>query len=466
MLKEKLPKNVVVIGAGVTGLTAAYTLHERGHHVYILEKSTTPGGAIQSIRRDGFLVEAGPNTMLLNDPAVLEFFRQIGIGDEMVDAAPEAKKRFIVRHGTPMAVPMGPGEFFKTHFLSGRAKWRLLREPFIGRADPQTEESVAAFARRRLGQEIVDYAINPLIGGIFAGDPEKLSLRYAFPKLYQFDRDHGSLVRGAIASARARRRTGQPRFKTRSISFKNGLHTIIDALVHAAGDSLYTGVTIDAISPGAPWKVQISRNGHSSEILADAVLVTTPAHATAALPFNGPGAVPPELAALGEITYPPVTSISLGFQRDHVAHPLDGYGVLVPACEGRRILGTLFNSSLFPGRAPKGCVLLTTFVGGMRQPDIAGLPPGQLRDLVVEELQALLGVSAEPFFSHVTAWPRAIPQYNLGYARFHEAMAAAETANPGLFLGGHVRDGVSVGDCIRAGWKLAERAAPGTGRAG
>ena len=260
-------------------------------------------------------------------------------------------------------------------------------------------------------------------------------------------------MRGAIAAGRARKRAGVPKFKTRSISFKNGLHTIIDALVHAAGDSLYTGVTIDSIEPGTPWRVKLSRNGHGSEIVADAVLVTTPAHATATLPFTAGN----PLSALDEITYPPVTSVSLGFQRDHVSHPLDGYGMLVPACEGRRILGTLFNSSLFPGRAPRGCVLLTTFLGGMRQPALASLPQNELRDLVVEELQALLGVSAEPFFCHVTAWPRAIPQYNLGYARFHDVMAAAEKAHPGLLLGGHVRDGVSVGDCIRAAWKLAER---------
>lgn len=453
MLKEKLPKNVVVIGAGVTGLTTAYMLQQRGHHVYILEKNTTPGGAIQSIRRDGFLVEAGPNTMLLNDPAVLEFFRSIGIAEEMVNASAEANKRYIVRGGRPLAVPMGPGELIKTPFLSGRAKWRLLAEPFIRRAHPDREESVAEFARRRLGQEIVDYAVNPLIGGIYAGDPEKLSVRHAFPKLHQFDRDHGSLALGAIAAARSRKRSGQPRFKTRSISFSNGLHTIIDALVHAAGDNLYTGVSIDSIQPGAPWRILISRNGHSTEIKADAVVVTTPAHATATLPFAG---VNP-LAELAGITYPPVTSVSLGFQRDHVAHPLDGYGVLVPAREGRRILGTLFNSSLFPGRAPKGCVLLTTFIGGMRQPEIATRPERELRELVVEELQALLGVAAEPFFCHVTSWPRAIPQYTLGYDRFHQVMDAAEKAHPGLIVGGHVRDGVSVGDCIRAGWKLAGR---------
>jgi oxygen-dependent protoporphyrinogen oxidase len=191
-------------------------------------------------------------------------------------------------------------------------------------------------------------------------------------------------------------------------------------------------------------------------VKADAVIVTTPAQATTKLPF--PAAAAGLFASLGEIEYPPVTSVAFGFQRDHVDHPLDGYGVLVPACENLSILGTLFNSSLFPGRAPTGCVLLTTFVGGMRQPELASLPHDQLRTLVLDDLRELLGVSGAPLCMHVTAWPRAIPQYNLGYGGFHAVMEAAERELPGLFLGGHVRDGASVGDCIRAGWKLAERA--------
>jgi oxygen-dependent protoporphyrinogen oxidase len=352
---------------------------------------------------------------------------------------------------------MSIGQFFRTPLLSAGAKWRLCAEPFIRRAPADAEESVAQFVGRRLGSEVVDRVINPLIAGIYAGDPAKLAVRHAFPMLHRWDRDHGSLVFGALASRRAQRKAGIPRFQSRSISFRPGLQAIIDALVRIVGDSLYTGTTVEEIAPASPWRVRFTRAGEPAmEVKADAVIVTTPAHATVTLPF--PAAAAELFAPLAEITYPPVTSVALGFQRDHVAHPLDGYGVLVPACENLKILGTLFNSSLFPNRAPTGCVLLTTFVGGMRQPQLAGLGADELRTLVLDDLRTLLGVSGEPLHMHITAWPRAIPQYNLGYGRFHAAMETAERALPGLCLGGHVRDGVSVGDCIRAGWKLAARA--------
>jgi protoporphyrinogen/coproporphyrinogen III oxidase len=456
MPRERQPKTVVIIGAGVTGLTAAHDLHLRGHRVYLLEKSDRPGGVIRSARVDGYLIEAGPNTMLLNDPALLTFFQDLGLGDDLLEAAPAAKHRYLVRNGQPVAAPMSLGEFIKTPLLSARAKWRLFAEPFIRRAPADREESVAQFVERRLGGEIVHRAINPLIAGIYAGDPDKLSVRHAFPLLHRFERDHGSLLRGAIAARRAKRKVGTPKFETRSISFRHGLQAIIDALVHVVGDSLYAGATIEEIQPGTPWCVRFTRPGESTmEVKADAVLATTPAYATAALPFAQ--ALAEQLASLAEIEYPPVTSVALGFQRDHVAHPLDGFGVLVPACENLKILGTLFNSSLFPGRAPNGCVLLTTFVGGTRQPELAALPSAELRRLVLDDLRKLLGVSSEPLCTHVTAWPRAIPQYNLGYARFHTAMDIAEKSFPGLLIGGHARDGVSVGDCIRAGWQLAQR---------
>jgi oxygen-dependent protoporphyrinogen oxidase len=317
---------------------------------------------------------------------------------------------------------------------------------------------VASFATRRLGPEVVDYAINPLIGGIYAGDPDKLAMRYAFPKLHGFEETHGSLVRGALAAGRARRKAGEPRFKSRSISFRAGLHEIIDALVREVGDSLYLATTVTSITPGTPWRLDIARSGEpAQQVEVDAVIVTVPAYAAAQLPFKTDVSNP--LAELANVEYPPVTSMALGFRREQVRHPLDGYGVLVPKVENEfRILGTLFNSSLFPGRAPEGCVLLTTFVGGMRRPEIAGYERSRLQKSILEDLGKLLGVSGEPVFSQTTDWPRAIPQYNIGYSKIHQAIDDAEAALPGLFIGGHCRDGVSVGDCIRAGLKLADKA--------
>jgi len=328
----------------------------------------------------------------------------------------------------------------------------------VGRGDPPLEESVASFARRRLGGEVVDYAINPLIGGIFAGDPEKLALCHAFPTLHRFEAQHGSLLRGALAARRAGKKSGKPRFKSRSISFRAGLHAIIDALARELGDSLYAGAHITNIEPGPKWRIRFTTGTETeTAIEVDAVAITVPGHAAAALPLLTSGGAP-ALAELNQIHYPPVTSVALGFERSRIRHPLDGYGVLVPQCENLHILGTLFSSSLFPERAPDGHVLLTTFIGGVRQPELAALPDDQLREMILQDLNHLLGVSSAPDFMHVTRWARAIPQYDAGYGRFHRFMDEVEKKLPGLLLGGHIRDGVSVGDCIRAGRKLADRA--------
>ncbi len=456
--KETPRKRIVVIGAGVTGLTAAHALEGAGHQVLVLERADRPGGVIRSVRRDGWLVETGPNTLLVNEPRMLEFFERLGLGPRLLEAPADARRRYLVRGGRPIAAPTGPLSFLASPLLGPGAKLRLLCEPLVRRARPGAEESVAAFTRRRLGAEALAQLVDPFVGGIHAGDPETLSIRHAFPTLHRHDREHGSLVLGALAAAQARRRAGRARFGARSISFRGGLQALIDALVHEVGDRLETRATITALEPGAPWRIRWRGADDREQVVeADAVVAAVPAHAAARLPF--PLAQAAALAGLDGLDHPPVTALALGFRREQIAHPLDGYGMLVPAREGMRILGTLFSSSLFPDRAPPGGALLSTFVGGSRRPDLARLPEPELVRVVLEDLATLLGVRGDPVFVHRTAWERAIPQYGLDHDRFLAVVAAAEAGMPGLHIGGPIRDGISVGDCLRAGWRLAGCAA-------
>ena len=457
MPSRSAPKTVVVIGAGLTGLTAGYRLNRLGYRVRVLERSERPGGVIRSTREEGFLVEGGPNVLSVDEPALLEFLREIGLGSEVVVASPDAQRRFIVRRGRPVPVPTSLSSFLRTPLLSAVGKLRLLAEPFAARAEPGLEDSMAEFTRRRLGVEALDYMVNPLMAGVYAGDPERLSVRHAFPSLHRLELQYGSLTSGGLATA-LRRGPFKKRFKARSISFRTGLQAIIDALSTELGNALSNGVTIDALEPGPPFRVRFRSALLGAEMLAaDAIVLAVPGHEAAKLPFSSISAE--RFSVLREVEYPAVASVALGFPRAAVQHPVDGFGVLVPAREGLHILGTLFTSSLFVGRAPDGSVLLTTYVGGTRQPELTALPDHALCRIVQDDLRQLLGVEGEPTFRRVARHPHAIAQYNLGYQRFHTAMEGAEVELPGLFMGGSLRNGPSLGACIRAGIDLAARVA-------
>ncbi len=352
---------------------------------------------------------------------------------------------------------MAPHRILTTPLFSLRTKLRLLMEPFTRARVRPADVSLAAFVRDHFGQEIVDYAINPLVAGIYAGDPEMLSTKYAFAKLWEIEQSHGSLIRGQIAAMKQRRARGEAP-ASRIVSFTRGLQTLPAALAaKLPAGAIRTRTPVISLSSGPSWKLVSRRDGLAATDEFDAVVLALPAAALAHLPM-GPAEEKP-LAALELVDYPPIASLFLGFRREQVAHPLDGFGALLPEVEHRSILGVLFSSTLFPGRAPDGHVALTVYVGGTRQPDLARLPPEVLRPRVLADLRDLLGVSGDPVFTHATFWPHAIPQYNLGYERFLDAMAHAETQHPGLFIGGHVRDGISVANCIAAGQRLADAAA-------
>ncbi len=436
-----------ILGAGITGLATAWSIVRKGGTCTVLESAPHVGGALSTVRRDGFLAEEGPNSIQLGSLEVEHFLESIpSLYDQIIEARPDAQRRYIVRQGKPVAVPMSPLQALGTPLWSTRAKLRLLREPFIRPADPSTEESIAAFVRRRLGDEFYQYAINPLVGGIYAGNPEKLSLRHAFPKLHSMEQTHGSLLRGALAGQRAARKEVGSQARKRIVTFRDGIDTLPREIAKALGQRVQTGVSIDSIErDGEAWRIQW--NGQQETF--DRLILTVPAFALKGLPL------PPDLLAaltpLESVEYPPVSVLSLGFKRSQIAHPLDGFGLLVPECEERKILGVLFPSSVFAGRAPKDSVLLTVFVGGTRNPQQATEDTDQLQKTVQPELESLLGLSGNPHFVHLRHWPKAIPQYKLGYETVLQEIRNIESTHPGLQLRGNYREGVSLKDCLLSG---------------
>jgi oxygen-dependent protoporphyrinogen oxidase len=451
--------SVAIIGGGITGLTAAFRLQQQGIPVTLFESSPRVGGVIQSIRQDGFLAEFGPNTILETSPKIISLVHDLGLDERRMYSDPGAEKRFLVRGGKPVQMPGSPVAFFLTPLFSIGAKLRLLREPFIRRSHPDLEENLADFVLRRLGQEFLDYAINPFVAGVYAGDPARLSVKQAFPKLHEIEQRYGSLIKGQILGARERKRRKEvSKQNAKKVSFDEGLQVLIDTLQGKLGASVRLGTKVTRLERTASGWAAVSRAGDREERSEhSAVLYAGTAYRLDELQIAAPGF--PSLASLSEIHYPPVASVVLGFRREDVPHPLDGFGVLIPEVERFHILGTLFSSSLFPNRAPSGHVLLTSYAGGVRDPDLALRDANDLYKITTKDLQRLLGVKGEPTFRHHRLYPRAIPQYEVGYGRYRDLMKRAESAAPGLFLAGHYRDGISLGDSMVSGHDVASRIA-------
>jgi protoporphyrinogen/coproporphyrinogen III oxidase len=453
--------HVIVIGAGLTGLTTAWQLAKNGADVTVIESEEMVGGAVKSMRRDGYLVEHGPNSCTLT-PELSQLVDALDLKALLRIAAPQAQRRYIVRDGRALAVPSSPLAMLRSPLFSFGAKLRLLAEPFIARRTAQGDESVAAFVQRRLGAEPLTWAVDPFVSGVYAGDPAQLSVRHAFPRLAALEREHGSLLRGAIAGSRKSRavaeHSGVPRQKHTMVSFADGLSTLPLAIADDIGAAnILRRTRVQAIGHAdGRAAVVVERDDARRVIRADAVVSTLPLHALTRIELGAQ--CRESLVQLSEVHYPPVVSLALGFRRADVAHALDGFGCLVPAAEHRHLLGVLFSSTLFDGRAPDGHVLLTCFLAGVRQAEVASLDTQALLDVVQPELAALLGVTGAPKFVQHTVWPHAIPQYNIGHDQASHAADEIEALVPGLIVDGQFRRGVSVGDCISSGATIATRA--------
>ena len=446
--------SIAIIGGGITGLTAAFRLRQREIPVTLYESGPRVGGVIQSVKRDGYLAECGPNSILETSPKISSLVHDLGLDDVRLYSDEKAAKRFIVRGGELIPVPDTPVGFFTSKLFSAKAKAHLAAEPFIRRAPALAEETLEEFVVRRLGREFLDYAINPLVAGIYAGDPAHLSVRHAFPKLHALEQKYGSLILGQLFGAGDRKRRGEvSKQSAKKFSFPGGLEDLIEALRGKLAGNIHTGNAVHEVGETPDgWRVstQTGAREHAAVILA------APTHRLSKILFKTNSSFS---LALGEIKYPPIASVVFGFRRADVAHPLDGFGVLVPEVERLNILGALFSSSLFPGRAPEGHVTITCYLGGCRDPKLALSGQDNLRRVVLEDLNKLLGVGGEPTFEHYSVFRESIPQYDVGFGRFKELMSRVERDSPGLFFAGHYRDGISLGDSIVSGENVAEKIA-------
>ena len=447
---------VAVVGAGIAGLTAAHRLKSRGMRVVVYEGGSRPGGVIRTERRDGYLAELGPNSLTTPAGPTATLLSELGLGGELLPASPEARHRYVVRKGKLIPLPTSPPELLTTRLLSNAAKLAVFGEPLVDPGEGPVEESIAGFVRRRFNQEILDYVANPLVAGIFAGDPEQLSVRHALPRLYGMEQSHGSLIKAMLQ--RARRRSGDDTGGEADavMAFREGLQALTGALARELGPAVRLGAAVTQVRRGPKgWAVGAAFQANE---LYDAVLLAAPAHCADEIDFGVEGGE--RLKTIASIPHPPLAVLALGFRRDEVTHPLDGFGFLVPEVERRHVLGALFSSSLFPGRAPEGHVLITAFVGGVRNPDLANADPNTLTARVLDDLRSLLGARGEPTFRATHFWPKAIPQYTLSHGRYKEIMDDVERRNPGLALAGSYRDGVAIGDVIAGAEAAAARLLP------
>jgi len=446
----------VVVGAGISGLACAYALQKRGRNVLVAEAASRPGGVIRSIENGGYLLEQGPQSFN-STPLLDELCAELGLNEQLVEA-PHGAPRFVLLDGKLMPVPMSPRAFLTSDLLGWTTKLAILSEFLRTSRPPEPDESIAAFTRRKFSTELLDRLVGPLVSGIYAGDPEQLSLRAAFPSFYEAEKSAGSIVRGMFRAAKTSKVTvsqAQPRRRQSTVSFRSGNESLTIALAAKLGSNLRCTMEVSDIRRTENGFLVRSRKPGAGETACEHLVVATPTEVAASLLEQ---LVPRAVPLLRMITYAPVAVVSLGYRQEQVRHSLNGFGFLAPRSSGIRTLGTVWNSSLFPGRAPQGQVLLTSFVGGATDPSATDISDDPLSALVHAELAPLLAISGQPVMRHVTLYTRAIPQYNVGHRELLRTIGDAASQVPGLWLTGNYWRGPAIGSCIEHAVEVAEQA--------
>ena len=444
-----MKKKVVVLGAGISGLTIAYLLNKNGFDVNVLEKKDEPGGSIETKTEAGYLFDRGPNSGLETHQLIGQLVEELGLQNELVYANKEANKRYILKNGELHALPMSPPGLIKTNLFSAKAKLRILAEPFIGRSNDGYYQSISRFVERRLGREFLDYAINPFVAGVYAGNPDELSVKSAFPKLYELEEKYGGLIVGTIKSIRERkRRPEKSKQSAKMFSFKSGMNVfpqkISDFLKEKV--SFETEVTsVENLNGG--YRVKYAQNQKRNSIDCDILVSAIPAYAAANIVKDLDVNTAEHLL---NIYYPPVLVLYIGYEKSAINRPLDGFGFLIPSKEKKSFLGAIWSSVLFPQRCENDKASFTIFVGGSRNPQFAEQDKNEIVVQVLKEFHEIMKINSDPVFITSKFWDKAIPQYNIGYIEHEKAFEEFEKNFPGFILTGNYRGGISLGDCVKS----------------
>ena len=457
---------IAVVGSGISGLATAYAIEQEARQagydvqVEILEKESRTGGKIWSIQEEGYLCEWGPNGFLDNKPMTLELCRALQIEGQLLRSDDNARKRFIYAAETLHRLPENGPSFLKSKLISWPGKLRLAGELAVPRRTDEDDETLAEFGRRRLGSEALDKLISPMVSGVFAGDPETMSLKSCFPRIHELEQEYGGLIKAMIRLARRKRAEVKAGKAVASAagpggvltSFAGGIQELTDAVAAALDGKILTGQEVVAIRPRQDgFSLELEDGSHRETEL---VVTAAPAYAVARMLES---VTPDSAGLLREIPYATMNVICFGYQRERIQHDLNGFGYLIPRAEGRHTLGTLWDSSIFPERAPEGHVLLRSMMGGATNPGAIELSEEEVAERTREDLRLIMGIEAAPEFVRIFRHRHAIPQYIRGHAGRLQALQESLRDYPGLILTGNAFYGVGLNDCVNAANRAAAR---------
>ncbi|HEX3073105.1 MAG TPA: protoporphyrinogen oxidase [Ignavibacteriales bacterium] len=452
-----MEKQVVVLGAGISGLAAAYWLHKDGIEPFILESKPEPGGAIESLHQNGFMYDRGPNSGMETTPLISQLAEETGIKDEMVYANSAGDKRYILRDGVLKPLPMGPKDIIFSDLFSVAGKLRLFAEPFIGKSEDGYYQSVSQFVRRRLGQEFLDYAINPFVSGVYAGNPDDLSVKSAFPKLYRLEEVYGGLIKGMIKGAKERKKSAEKsKQSAKMFSFKKGMQELPNAIAAKLKDRIEYGASIESVSKSGPtYKITYTQNGEKKTVETKVILSAMPAYIAAKVFAGMDGVLSNHMES---IFYPPVMTVYACYDKAAIGRPLDGFGFLIPEKEKQPFLGAIWTSVLFPERTTEGTASFTLFIGGARNRQVLTMKEDEIIKPALKNFEKIMNIGKKPVYLNNKFWPLAIPQYNIGYIEHEKYFDHFEKENKGIILSGNYRGGIALGDCVKNSRLAADKA--------